>query len=94
MINTQKLKARIIEKGETIQSIAPKIPCTPYTLGQKINNNSSMTLETAEKICNILDITENDFPIYFFTKKVAKKQRNKEKFKINKNAAQHKYKNG
>ena len=33
MVNTAKIKGRIVEKGKTIQSIAPQIPWSPYTLG-------------------------------------------------------------
>lgn len=34
MVNTPKLKGRITEKQKTIQSIAPKIPCTAPTKHQ------------------------------------------------------------
>lgn len=66
MINTAKLRGRIIEKGKTIQSLAPKIPCTPYTLGQKIANESPMQIEEAATLANELDITDNEIVEYFF----------------------------
>lgn len=68
MINTQKIKGRIVEKGKTIQSIAPKIPCSPYTLGQKIANESPMSLEEASVLSEELDITENEFAEFFLQK--------------------------
>lgn len=66
MINTLKLKGRIIEKGQTIQSLAPKIPCTPYTLGQKIANETPMQIEEANTLANELDIKDNEIVEYFF----------------------------
>lgn len=68
MVNTQKIKGRIVEKGKTIQSIAPKIPCSPYTLGQKIANESPMNLEEASIICDELDIKEKEFAEFFLQK--------------------------
>ena len=65
MINTAKMKGRITEKETTIQNIAPEIPCTPYTLGQQIGNKVPMTLDTAEKLCEILDINTKITPLYF-----------------------------
>ena len=68
MINTQKIKGRIVEKGKTIQSIAPKIPCSPYTLGQKIANESPMSLEEASILSDELEIEENEFADFFLQK--------------------------
>lgn len=70
MINTAKMKGRITEKETTIQNIAPEIPCTPYTLGQQIGNKVPMTLDTAEKLCEILDIKEEEFAEFFLHKKL------------------------
>lgn len=65
MINTSKVRGRIVEKGKTIQSIAPKIPCSPYILGRKIANESPMNLEEAIILGNELDISKEDFAEYF-----------------------------
>lgn len=70
MINTAKIKGRITEKEKTIQSIAPKIPCSPYTLGQQIGNKAPMTLDTAEKLCEILEIQEEEFAEFFLQRKL------------------------
>ena len=66
MVNTAKIRGRIIEKGKTIQSIAPKIPCTPYTLGQKISNETPMHIEEAETLIDELEIPINEVVEYFF----------------------------
>ncbi len=65
MINTSKIKGKIVEKGKTIQSIAPKIPCTPYTLGRKIGNETPMNLDEAIILCSELDISTEEFASYF-----------------------------
>ncbi len=70
MINTAKLKGRIVEKGKTIQAIAPKIPCSPYTLGQKIANETPINLEEVITLCNELDIKEDEFAEFFLQKKL------------------------
>ena len=58
MVNTAKIKGRIVEKEKTIQAIAPKIPCSPYTLGQKIANETPINLEEVMVLCDELDIKE------------------------------------
>lgn len=70
MINTAKLKGRITEKETTIQRIAPEIPCSPYTLGQQIGNKAPMTLDTAEKLSEILEIKDEEFSEFFLQKKL------------------------
>lgn len=68
MVNTQKLKGRIAEKGYTIQTLAPKVHCSPYTLGQKISNEKSFWLTEVEDLCLILDILEEEFTDFFLQK--------------------------
>ena len=70
MINTAKIKGRMAEKEETIQKLAPKIPCTPYTLGQQISNKKPMTITTAEKLAELLSITDEEFVEFFLHQKL------------------------
>lgn len=65
VINSSKIKGRIVEKGKTIQEIAPKIPCSAYTLGQKIANEAPINLSEVEVLMNELDITQNEFAEFF-----------------------------
>lgn len=62
-----------MEKGYTFQTLAPKVPCTPYTLGQKVSNETSTTLEEANILANELDIDDKEFTS-FFCKYSCKKQ--------------------
>ena len=75
MINTSKVRGRIVEKGKTIQSIAPKIPCSPYILGRKIANESPMSLEEASNLSKELDIKEEEFTEFFLQKELQKRNK-------------------
>lgn len=70
MVNTSKIKGRIIEKRKTIQSIAPKIPCSPYTLGRKIANETPISLEEVIVLCDELDISDKEFAEFFLQRKL------------------------
>lgn len=70
MLNTAKIKGRIVEKGKTIQAIAPKIPCSPYTLGQKIANETPINLDEVMVLCKELDIDETEFADFFLQDKL------------------------
>ncbi len=72
MINTAKVRGRIVEKGKTIQSIAPKIPCSPYILGRKIANESPMSLEEAARLSDELEIEDEEFTEFFLQRKLQK----------------------
>lgn len=77
MVNTQKIKGRIVEKGKTIQSIALKIPCSGYTLGQKIANETPINLDEVMVLCDELDITAEEFPEFFLQRKLQKATKEK-----------------
>lgn len=65
MVNSLKIRGRIVEKGKTIQEIASKIPCSAYTLGQKIANETPMNLSEVEVLIKELDIKEEEFAEFF-----------------------------
>lgn len=66
MVNTQKIKGRITEKGLTIQKVAPKVNLSPYTLGKQINNRAPMNLRVADALKTALDIPNEQIDEYFF----------------------------
>lgn len=67
MVNSNKIKDRMIEKRITQKKMAFTLGMAQPTLCQKINNVRPMSLEDAEKISNLLDISSKDFPGYFFS---------------------------
>ncbi len=68
MTNTNKLKARIIEKGYTQEEIAKKLGRSIASLNYKLNNRREFTANEFLAICKILSI-EDPFE-YFFVKNV------------------------
>lgn len=70
MINTNKIKARMVECEKTIQILAPKIPCSAYTLGRKLSNKTPINLEEISVLCEELDIQENEFAEFFLQSKL------------------------
>ena len=70
MTNTNKLKARIVEKGYTQEEIAKKLGCSMASVNYKINNKREFTADEFFALCKILSI-EDPFE-YFFVKNVEK----------------------
>lgn len=66
LVNTLKLKGRIVEMNTTISEIAKEMKLTPYTLGQKISGKTLMSLNEADELQRILKISDVDFRSYFF----------------------------
>ena len=66
MLNSKKIKGRMVELGVTQKDIAKSIGKAAPTVSQKINNLRPMDLEEAEKIAEILKIPTGEFGIYFF----------------------------
>lgn len=58
MVNTAKLKARMVLEGYTQRTLAKetKIGVTP--LNEKINNKRAFRCDEVDKICLVLKITE------------------------------------
>lgn len=71
MVNTLKLKARIMELGLTQKDIAEKLNLAAPTVSQKINNIRAMSLEEAFTLSKILKIDISQFDKYFFCNDVA-----------------------
>ena len=71
MVNTNKLKGRIKEKGLTQADVAQYLQVAQPTANQKINNVRPFDLDEAEKLSALLEIDLRDFGEYFFNSEVA-----------------------
>lgn len=71
MINTNKLKGRIVEMGFTQADGAKCLAIAQPTFSQKINNLRPMDLDEAEKLAEWLQIPVEDYGTYFFYTPVA-----------------------
>lgn len=67
MINTNRLKAKIVEHGLTQLEVAKLLDISQATLSLKLNNARPMDLDEAEKLSEILGIMPEEFCSYFFT---------------------------
>ena len=67
MINSNKVKGRLVELGLTQKDVAQALGVAQPTANQKINNIRSMDLEEAEKLSDLLQLRPEEFQLYFFT---------------------------
>lgn len=71
MVNANKLKGRLVEKGYTQADAASFLGIAQPTFNQKINNIRPMDLDEAEKLAEFLDISHEEFPGFFLYRPVA-----------------------
>jgi transcriptional regulator with XRE-family HTH domain len=71
MVNTNKIRARLVELGLTQEDLAKAIGIAPCTVNQKLNNIRPMKLREANIIAEVLEIEDADFRAYFFAEPVA-----------------------
>ena len=73
MLSSEKLKARMKEKGITQKQIADVLGVAPPTVSQKLNGIRPMDLNEAKTIADKLEIDSADFGVYFFASDVAQR---------------------
>lgn len=68
--NYNKLRGRIVEKFGTQRDFASKIQCSEHSLSYKLSNKTAWKQDEIVRIINVLDLTTEDIPTYFFNQKV------------------------
>ena len=71
MVNTSKMKARMLEFELTQKDLAKALNIATSTMSQKLNNIRPMYLKEADILANLLKIDTNKFGEYFFTENIA-----------------------
>ena len=71
MINSSKIKGKMVEIGINQKDVAKELNLAPPTVSQKINNIRPMDLDEAEALAKMLKIPLSDFGEYFFSDTVA-----------------------
>lgn len=66
MVNSNKIKGRMREKGVTQLDVAKELKIAQPTANQKINNIRPFDLEEAEQLAKLLEIPNAEFAAYFF----------------------------
>ncbi len=70
MLDVQKLKGKIVEKGKSIEILSREIGINPSTFYRKLNNNS-FEIEEADKIVSVLSLSGAEATAIFFSQIVA-----------------------
>ncbi|SDY14198.1 helix-turn-helix domain-containing protein [Eubacterium barkeri] len=67
MLNTKKIKGRMVELGMTQKDLATEMSLAIPTVNQKINGIRPMSLDEAEVVATVLKIDSRKFGEYFFS---------------------------
>ena len=72
MVNVNKLKGKIVEKGYSVAKLAKEIDVDKTTIYRKINNNGeTFTIDEADRIVNVLSLNAEEAQSIFFSQFVA-----------------------
>lgn len=73
MVRTNKLRAKIVEKGMTIEAVADRLKLNRSTLYRKLQDTSgkSFTVNEVRNLAQILDLSAADITAIFFSEDVA-----------------------
>ncbi len=71
MINVNKLKGRLVEKGYSQKDVAVCWNIAQSSANLKLNGKRAMSLDEAYSLAKMLDIGTSEFPEYFFINKIA-----------------------
>lgn len=66
MVNTNKLKGIIVEKGLTIEKVAEQIGLDRSTLYRKINEPDKFTIKDANNLRQVLGMSAQEATAVFF----------------------------
>jgi hypothetical protein len=70
MLDVQKLKGKIVEKGKSVESVSAELGINPATFYRKLKNNS-FEINEADKLVDILSLTNDEAIAIFFSNTVA-----------------------
>lgn len=66
MVNTKKIKAKLVELGLNQKDVANVLGIAQPTANQKINNIRPFDLEEAKALSKLLCLSSEEFEDYFF----------------------------
>ncbi len=70
MLDVQKLKGKIVEKGKTIEIVSAELGINPATFYRKLKNNS-FEIGEADRLVEVLSLTGDEASAIFFSQTVA-----------------------
>lgn len=66
MINTRKIKGRMVELGISQQDAAKRLDIKQPTFNQKLNGRRDFKIGEVQELVNLLEIADDDVAEYFF----------------------------
>ena len=66
VMNIQKLKAALVEKGFTQRSLSKEMNVSKNTLNAKINGKTPISIQEATKLAEVLNLSKEEFDTIFF----------------------------
>lgn len=66
MINTRKIKGRMVELGISQQDAAKRLDIKQPTFNQKLNGTRDFKIGEVQELVNLLEIADDDVAEYFF----------------------------
>lgn len=66
MINSNKLKGKIVECGLNVETLAKEVGVEASTIYRKMNGETEFTIGEAGKIAKILGLNDDDLTAIFF----------------------------
>ncbi len=66
MVNTNKLKGKIVEAGYTLKEFADAMEMSPPTFSGKLHGSSFFNTQQIGRITDLLGIPKREIPDYFF----------------------------
>lgn len=70
MLDVQKLKGKIIEKGKNVEAVSAELGINPATFYRKLKNNS-FEIREADRLIDILALSVEEASSIFFSESVA-----------------------
>ena len=72
MMNVNKLRGKIVEKGYNVERLANEVGMDKSSLYRKLNNKGeTLTIREANLICEVLELSTEEAVAIFFTGNVA-----------------------
>ena len=71
MVNVNKLKGKIVERGMTVEALAQSMKIDKSTLYRKLSKGESFTIGEANQICSALKLDSQEAAAIFFSQYVA-----------------------
>lgn len=72
MVDTNKLKGVIVEKGKTQQTVAQEIGIDRSTFYRKMKNGGEFSIGEVAKMAEVIPLSDSEAITIFFNNKVAK----------------------